>query len=317
MRGLRQEWHNGRHPAETGISDLYLSASAFERAPGRPTAGARRGRVSGLFLEYGFLLILGALTLLFDLFVAFLGAAVLGRAMRLAVAGTDVTGHIAAIRDRRRSRGQAGVRVAYETPAGTLETSGTSQRPRVGAPVTVRYDPARPARATTLLRPARTAATGIPVVLAVAAASAGMVAGSAFYFAGVYSGLQLPLAGGGFALALALACGFYARGRYAELLRWGRMVSVPGKIARFDEHGPGGRGILISFDSGEGQEEFWARAGSVLAGVGDTVMVYYDPARPAGSATVETPPAIRAHAIAGTVMALFMFALAVLAITLR
>jgi hypothetical protein len=42
------------------------------------------------------------------------------------------------------------VRVAYDTPAGTLETGGTTRRPRIGAPMDVRYHPALSAESATL-----------------------------------------------------------------------------------------------------------------------------------------------------------------------
>ena len=268
-----------------------------------------------MFFIYAGLLVVGALILLLDLLAALGLATALSRAAQLARRGTAVTGHVVQIRQRR-GRG-AGVRVAYETKEGRFETGGTSQRPRLGEPMTVRYDPARPARATTMLRPALRALIAIPVMLAVAAVSAAMIVGSVFYFAHVHSGLQVALAGGGGVLALALATAYYAGGQLAELFRWGRMVQAPGKIKRFDEHAPGGPGILISFDSGDGREEFWARAGSVLAGVGDTVTVHYDPAKPAGSATVATAADVRVHAIAGTVIALVLFAGAASLITLR
>jgi Protein of unknown function (DUF3592) len=268
-----------------------------------------------VFVIYAGLLTVGALILLLDLFAALGLAIALSRAGQLARRGTAVTGHVAAIRQRPGRR--AGVTVAYETKEGKLETGGTSQRPRLGAPMTVRYDPSRPSRATTMLRPARTAAIAIPVTLVVAAVSAAMIVGSVFYFAHTHSGLQIPLAGGGGVLALALATAYYAGGQLAELLRWGRMVQASGKVKRFDEHAPGGPGILISFDSGDGRQEFWARAGSVLAKVGDTVTIHYDPAKPAGSATVSTAADLRAHAIAGTVIALVLFAGAVSLITLR
>jgi hypothetical protein len=268
-----------------------------------------------VFFIYAGLLAVGALIMLLDLLAALGLAIAVGRAVQLALHGTEVTGHVTAIR-RRPGRG-AGVRVDYETRAGRFETGGTSQRPRPGEPMTVRYDPARPGRATTMLRPARTAVISMLVVLVVAAVSAAMIVGSVFYFGHVHSGLQVPLAGGGGVLALALATAYYAGGQLAELFRWGRMVQAPGKIKRFDEHAPGGPGILITFDSGDGREEFWARAGSVLASVGDTVTVYYDPAKPAGSATVATAADVRVHAITGTVIALVLFAGAASLITLR
>ncbi|HEX3955335.1 MAG TPA: DUF3592 domain-containing protein [Trebonia sp.] len=63
-----------------------------------------------------------------------------------------------------------------------------------------------------------------------------------------------------------------------------------------------------------GRGDFWARAGGVPAGVGDTVTVYYDPARPAESATVQTISDVRARAIAATVAALICLLLAVIAL---
>jgi hypothetical protein len=266
-----------------------------------------------LFLVYALILILAALILLIDLVAAAALAVALARAVPLALRGREATGRVVKIESRRPGR-TARVRVAYETPGGTLETGGTSQRPRLGEPKAVRYDPARPARATTLVRPARTAAAGIPVILVAAALSAGMITGSAWYFASVHSHARLPLAGGCFTLACALATGYYAWGQYAELLRWRRMVQAAGKVKRFNEHAPGGPGILISFESADGREEFWARAGSVAAGVGDTVTVYYDPAKPASSATVQTAADVRAHAIGGTVVALVFAAVTVMAL---
>jgi hypothetical protein len=256
-----------------------------------------------LFLVFAVLLALSALGLLTGLLVGAALIIALGRAIPLALRGSQVTGKVVNI-DRRRPGRRARVRVAYETPGGKLETSGTTARPRIGAPMAVRYDPAKPDRATTMVRPGRTAVTGLGAVLVVAAVSAGMLTGSIWYFAGVHSHAQLPLAGGSFTLALALATGYYAAGRYAELVRWRRMAQAPGKVKRFDEHAPGGPGILVSFATADGREDFWARAGSVVAGVGDTVTVYYDPSRPATSATVQTASDVRSQAIGGTVMAL-------------
>jgi Protein of unknown function (DUF3592) len=185
-----------------------------------------------------------------------------------------------------------------------------------GGPAPVRFDPARPAWATTLIKPARLAAVGIPVVLVIAALCVGMITGSAWYFAGVHNQTRLPLAGGCLAVILALALGYYAWGQYAALLRWRRMVQIEGKVRRFDEHAPGGPGILISFESDDGREDFWARAGSVLTGPGDLVMVCYDPARPAVSATVQTAADVRARAIGGTVLTLIMVGIALVAMSL-
>jgi hypothetical protein len=268
-----------------------------------------------LFLVFAVLVVLGALTLLTDLLVGALLIIALGRAVPLGLRGSQATGHVVKI-ERRRPGGKARVQVAYETAGGTFETGGTSARPRIGEPQAVRYDPAKPSRATTMVRPARTAAISIPTVLVVAALSVGMITGSIWYFAGVHSHAQLPLAGGCFALALTLGTGYYAGGRYAELLRWRRMVQAPGKVKRFDEHAPGGPGILVSFATADGREDFWARAGSVVAGVGDTVTVYYDPARPATSATVQTASDFRSQAIGSTVLALVFAAVTVAALRL-
>jgi hypothetical protein len=258
-----------------------------------------------LFIICAWAVVIGALILLLDLFAAFGGAIVLGRAVPLALRGAAVTGHVTRVRERRR---RGGVTVAYETPAGIFETGGTSRHSRVGEPMAVRYDPARPARATTVIHPIRGVAVWAPLALAVAAVSAGMIVGSVFYFAGIHSTLQAPLVGGGFTLGLALAAAGFARDKYAELLRWRRMVQVPGKIKRFKEDAPDGRGVLISFESADGQEEFWARTGSVVARVGDTVTVYYDPSKPGWSATVEDSSTVRSYAIGGTVLALALFA---------
>ena len=216
-----------------------------------------------MFLVYGLLLVLAALILLVDLVTGAALAVALARAVPLAFGGAETTGHVVRVESRRPGR-QARVRVAYETPRGMFETTGTSQRPRVGEPVPVRYDPVRPARATTLLRPARLAALGIPMVLVIAALCAGMITGGAWYFAGVHSQTRLPLAGGCLALALGLALAYYAWGQYAELLRWRRVVQTEGKVP----------------------------------------------------ATVRTAADVRAHAIGGTVLALIMIAIAVVAISL-
>jgi hypothetical protein len=266
-----------------------------------------------LFLVYALLVIIAAVMLLIDLVAAAALALALGRAVPLAAGGTETTGRVARISSRRPGR-RARVRVAYDTPAGTFETGGSSQRPRIGEPKPVRYDPARPARATTMVRPGRAAAGGIPVVLAVAALSAGMITGSAWYFAGVHGHAQLPLGGGCFILALALGTGYYACSRYAELAGWRRMAQAEGTVRRFDEHGPGGPAVLISFQSAAGREEFWARAGTVAAAVGDAVTVYYDPAKPASSATVQTAADVRAYAVGSTVLALVFVAVTAVAI---
>jgi len=268
-----------------------------------------------LFLIYTVLVVFGTLILLVDLLVGLMLLIVLGRAVPLALHGTLVTGHVVKIEPRRRRSRRARVRVAYKTAAGMFETPGSSERPRIGEPHDVRYDPAHPSRATTVVRPARRAAVQVPMVLAIAALSAGMVVGSVFYFAGVHSGSQLPLAGGCLALGLALAVGYYAGGRYAVLLGWRRMTQTTGKVSRFDEHAPGGPGFLISFRSADGREEFWARSASLQVNVGDVVTVYYNPARPSRSATLETAADVRSYAVLATLLAVLFAAVGVFGLT--
>ncbi|HEX3960159.1 MAG TPA: DUF3592 domain-containing protein [Trebonia sp.] len=158
----------------------------------------------------------------------------------------------------------------------------------------------------------------LPMALATAVLAVGVIIGSVWYFAGVHSNAQASLAGGCTGLAVALWSGYYACGWYVVLLRWGRhMTTAPGTVRRFDDHAPaGGPGIHLSFKAAGGREDFWARAGSVPAGVGDTVTVYYDPARPAESATVQTAADVRARAIAATVAVLICLPLAVLVLVL-
>jgi hypothetical protein len=241
-----------------------------------------------VFVAYAGLLTIGAVIGAVDLLAGLLLVFAVSAAAGLAGRGVEATGHVVRVDGRRPGRSTR-VRVAYETAGGRFEMGASSDRPRLGDPVTVWYDPARPSRASTMTRPGRRIVIGIPVVLAVAAVSAGMITGSVWHFAGVHGSLQAPLAGGSWTLAIALACGYYACSRYAELLRWRRMVRAEGTVLRFDEHAPGGPGILVSFESDGDREEFWARAGSVPAGVGDRVTVHYDPARPARTATVQTP----------------------------
>jgi hypothetical protein len=269
--------------------------------------------VPAVFLLFALLGVFSGLALLIDLLVGAGLILALGRAVPLALRGTLVTGHVAAV-ERRRPGRSARVRVAYQTAAGKHDTFGTTQSPWIGAPKAVRYDPARPGRATTMVAPARTAAAGITAVLVVAALSAGMLTGSIWYFAGVHSDAQLPLAGGCFFGALALATGYFAAGRFAQLLRWRRLLHATGQVKRFDEHAPGGPGILVSFTSEGGHEEFWARAGSVLARVGDTVAVRYDAAKPATSATVQSAAQIRTQAIGSAIVALVFAVVAIAAL---
>jgi hypothetical protein len=268
-----------------------------------------------VFVLFALLLVVSGLLLLIALLTGAALIVSLGRAVPLARRGTQVTGHVVSV-ERSRPGRSARVRVRYETPGGKRETIGTTQSPWTGAPIPVRYDPAHPSRATTMVRPARAAVTGLTGVLVVLVLSAGMVTGSVWYFAGTHTGTQLPLAGGSFTCACAVAAGYYAAGRYATLLRWRRMLQATGKVKRFDEHAPGGPGILVSFRSEGGHEEFWARAGSVAADVGDTVTVRYLAAKPATSATVQTADAVRSQAIGATLFALLFAAVTIGAIAI-
>lgn len=248
-----------------------------------------------------------------------LGQAVaLSAALRLALRGTETTGHVVRADERRRRPGRVTrVWVAYETPDGTLETRGTSSEGRTRESIPVRYLPAKPSVATTLTRPLRYAAASVPLALAVVILSAAMIIGAVFYFAGTHAQLEFPLSGGSFALVIALFWGWYATNRYGVLLRWRRMVRTDGKVKRFVEPAPGSNmpgEIVVSFQSAEGAEEFSAQAGSVLVGAGDDVTVYYDPSAPAHSATVQASSQIGAYAIASTVFALVFAFLGVYAL---
>lgn len=267
------------------------------------------------------LLIIGGVVLAIDMVVAVMLAVGVPMGFWLAVSRTGRTvGEIIEIGERR-PRGRARVRVAYYTPEGRFETRSTYQRPQLGAQVPVRYRPGRPSQASTtsLVRFWRQMIIAIPVVAVVGALSIGMITSSVWYFTGSHAELQGPLSGGSLVLLLAFGCGAVAVNRWTVLLRWHRMVRTDGELLRYEEpsgtsHGPGR--VLIAFQSATGEEEFWARAGTVLAGVGDTVTVYYTPDKPATSATVEEASDVRNYAIAGTVLALIFGALGVFAITM-
>lgn len=267
------------------------------------------------------LLIIGGVVLAIDLVVALMLAVGVPMAIWLAVTRTAKTaGEVIEI-EGRRPRGRARVRVAYYTPEGRFETHSTIQRAQVGDQVPVRYRPGKPDQASTSLssRSWKQIITAIPVVVIVGALSIGMITSCVWYFAGSHTSLQDPLSGGSLVLLLAFGCGALAVNRWTVLLRWHRMVRTDGELRRYKEasgtdDGPGR--VLISFQSVDGEEEFWARAGTVLAGVGDTVTVYYDPESPATSATVEESSDVRNYAIAGTVLAMIFGALGVFAIAM-
>jgi hypothetical protein len=257
------------------------------------------------FVAYAVLLLFAVLILAIDLFSAttlIAGLILAGRLSRRRA--VTVVGHVVEIERRRPGDGSARVRVAYETAAGTFEITGRSHRPMLGEPMTVRYDPANPARATTVLRIGRTVAIGIPVVVVFGALAVGMITGAVLYFAGRDRHLQGPLGIGCLCLTFTFGLGFTAWRKFGELRRWGCMVPATGTVIGFEEHSPDRGSILISFDSADGREEFRARAGSVLAGIGDKVTVHYDPDTPARTATILDVAGFRAQVIATAVCAL-------------
>lgn len=267
------------------------------------------------------LLIIGGVVLAIDLIVALMLAVGLPMALWIAVSRTGKTvGEIVAIGERRR-RGWARAQVAYYTPEGRFETRSTTQRPRLGDQVPVRYRPGKPSQAS-IGRSARfwrQMIIAVAVVMVIGALCVGMIASCVWYFTGSHTQLQVPLSGGSLALLLAFGCAALAVNRWTMLLRWRRMVRTDGELLRYKKPSPTDDGpgrVLVSFRSADGEEEFWARAGTVLAGVGDTVTVYYNPDNPATSATVEEASDVRNYAVAGTVLALIFAALGAFAITL-
>ena len=187
-----------------------------------------------MFVAYAGGLVLASLVLLIALVIVALQVGVLVLAIPLARHGRETTGHVVKIEPARspaRVSRLMRVRVAYDTPAGTLETGGTTRRPLIGAPMAVRYDPARPARATTAVRPVRRVLVGLPMALATGALAAGVITGSVWYFAGVHGNAQASLAGGCTALAIALWSGYYACGLYVTLARRGRRKARPDESA--------------------------------------------------------------------------------------
>lgn len=264
------------------------------------------------------LLIIGVPLLIIDLVVGALLLGVVALALWITARGTKTTGEVVRIGEKRGSGRYTRFRVSYVTPDGNFETGGISERPQLGEPVTVRYHRSRPSVATTETRPWRRAFTGVPVVLAVAAVSAGMIVSAVWYFNGSYPQLQEPLGGASFAFALAFACGYYATNRCALLLGWRRMVQTEGKVLRGEpsSRANGPVRVLISFQSAEGHEEFRAPANAVHAELGDTVTVYYDPARPIATATVHNAGSVRSGMLGSMVLTLVFGALGVFAVTL-
>lgn len=227
------------------------------------------------------------------------------------VRGTRTTGEVVGVEQRRRPGGLVRVQVAYETPAGRFEMTDRLRRARLGEKVLVRYLPAKPRRAIALTGTWRLAVIGFPVALALVASGAGMVLGTAWYFSGSHARIQAPLTDGAVCLAVAVGFGYYSLRQYVTLFRWRRMVRTDGKILRYDERAPGGGragGILIAFQSADGAEEFWTRAGSAPGGIGDAVTVSYDPEKPAASATVDEARTVWAYALFSTILTLIMLA---------
>ena len=267
-----------------------------------------------MFITYAALFVIGGILLVADLFIGAVLVTNVSCALWLAARGVKTTGRVTLVEERQPGS-PAQVQVAYDTPGGTFRTEGTAERAQLGEQIPVRYHPAKPSFATTLTRPWARTFVGIPTVLAVLAVSVGMLTSALWYFHGSHAKPRVPLVGASFLGALALALAYYAVGRYTVLFRWRRMVRVEGKVLRFKEKSPVGPGILISFTSADGREEFWARGGSVDVGAGDAVTVYYDPAKAATSATVQNAGDVRAYAIGSTVSALVFGALAIFALT--
>lgn len=258
-----------------------------------------------MIIAYIGALVIGAIILLADLTVGTAVVVTSISAVWLSVRGIKTTGHVVHVGDRRPGR-KAEVRVSYETPSGRREIDGKSQRPQVGELVNVWYSPRQPAKATAVAHPWREAAIGIPVALWMGILAVGMVTGSVWYFSGTHAHLQLPVGLGSLGLAAGLTSAYGAGMQYVALLHRHRMTHTDGKVKQYDDHSPVGPGILVSFDSDNGPEKFWAQVGYVAAGVGDTVTVYYDPDKPATSATVKDASDVRNMAIFFTAFAVLI-----------
>lgn len=265
------------------------------------------------------LLIVGVPLLVIDLVIGVLLAGVVSGASWLAIRGTKTTGEIVRIGEKQGTGRYTRFRASYVTPEGTFETGGITERPQLGEPVDVRYHRSRPSFATTETRPLRQAVTGVPMVVLVAVVGIGMIVSAIWFFSGSHTQLQLPMAGASFSFALMLAFAYYATSRYTMLLGWRHMVQTEGKVLRHDEPPAGKDGpvrLLISFQSADGDEEFRAAASTVHARAGDNVTVYYDPSKPAATATVQDAPKVRSAALGSTAFAVLFGALGVIAIVM-
>lgn len=269
------------------------------------------------FLVFGGIVL--AIDLVFGVFV--IGIVIV--ALWAAVSPTrKTTGEVVEITKGRTALGTR-VRVAYCTPDGRFETGASVQRPRLGEQLVVRYNPGKPERAstTTAARIWRPLAVAIPAIAVFGALSVGMIISSVWYFTGNHASLRNPVGGGSFFLAFALLSGLAAALQYRAMWKSRRMTRTDGEILQHvDEPKPGTgqvSGIRISFQAADGdKEEFWAQA-NVPGGVGDRVAVYYDPEKPAATATVETAKDHRHTAFISTTFTLVFLAVTVLALTAR
>lgn len=263
-----------------------------------------------MFLAYAGALVIGVILLLGDLFIGTSVVVTAISAVRLSARGTETSGRVVWF-----GYGQPGrsvdARVSYETPGGRHELDCKAKDPYIGQARTVWYDPGKPAKATAVDRPRRRAAVGIPMAIWVAVIGAGLVVGSAWHFAGSHAQLQVPVAGGAGALLAAMPFGNAAIQRLDVLLHWRRMVVAEGTVQKYADHSPVGQGILVAFDSGDGEHEFWARAGVVEVRVGDPVTVYFDPSHPATSGTIEDASDNRNFALVTGVFAVLLCGLGV------
>lgn len=260
-----------------------------------------------------------AIALIFDILcVALIPMALLASTRR----ATKTSGEVVEIAERQALHAAYAtpVQVAYTTPEGRFEIRANLRRPRLGDPVVVRYPPGKPSsgHVADSSNIWRTLFVSMPVVTVVGALAAGMVIGAFWTFTGSHPSLQVPLGDGSFVLMLALLFGAFAVSRYRVWLRWNRMVRAEGKLVRYKKPSAGTSGpghVLISFQSATGEKEFWAAAGTIPGGAKDTVTVYYDPAKPDRSATVDEAGTVRAYAIGFTVLTLVFGGLGVFAIT--
>lgn len=259
-----------------------------------------------LFITYAGVLVIGAILLLGDL-LAGTGVVVTGiSAAWLTFRGTRTIGRVVWVSPNTAGR-RVDVRVSYETPAGTSQMYGKAPNPHMGQWITVWYHPNKPTKATILAHPRQYAALGIPMVLWAAVLGLGMVLGSSWYFVGTHKQLQLPVGGGASMMLAATIFGFGSVQRLIVMLRWRRMVVAEGKVLKYSDRAPVvGPGILVAFDSGGEEQEFWSRAGVVEVRVGDPVTVYFDPSNPATSGTVETVTDNRNIAVYAGVMAVIL-----------